>query len=256
VSTSQPALSLRGVGKDYGDRVAVGSVDLDVAPGELFGLLGPNGAGKTTTIGIACGVITPSRGRVEIAGTDLARAPRAAKARLGYVPQELALYGELTALQNLRYFGALYGLARATLAERIAWALELVGLADRARDRVAHFSGGMQRRLNLAAGLLHRPALLVLDEPTAGVDPQSRARLLDTIRALRASGTAVLYTSHLLDEVEALCDRVAILDRGSIVAIGTPHELARIHAGSHGERVARLEAAFLAVTGHALRDEP
>ena len=248
------ALSLRGVGKDYGARTAVAAIDLEVARGELLGLLGPNGAGKTTTIAMACGVLTPSRGRIEIAGVDLRTSPRAARAKLGYVPQELALYGELSALQNLRYFGALYGLRRATLDQRIAWALDLVSLADRARDRVKEFSGGMQRRLNLAASLLHRPELLILDEPTAGVDPQSRAHLFETLRALHAEGMAIVYTTHHLEEVELLCQRVAILDHGALIAVGAPGDLARTHAGGPGPKGASLEAAFLALTGRALRD--
>jgi ABC-2 type transport system ATP-binding protein len=248
------ALSLRGLGKNYGERVAVGSIDLEVDAGELFGLLGPNGAGKTTTIAMACGVLRPSRGRIAIAGIDLHAEPRAAKVKLGYVPQDLALYSELSADQNLRYFGALYGLGGATLDDRIAWALELVRLGDRARDRVKTFSGGMRRRLNLAASLLHRPELLILDEPTAGVDPQSRAHLFDTLRALHAAGTAVVYTSHYLEEVEQLCQRVAILDHGSIIAIGSPEELSRRHASNGDTRGARLEAAFLALTGRAVRD--
>jgi ABC-2 type transport system ATP-binding protein len=248
------ALSLRGVGKDYGRRVAVAAIDLEVGAGELVGLLGPNGAGKTTTIAMACGALTPSRGRIAIAGIDLRTSPRAARARLGYVPQELALYGELSLLQNLRYFGALYGLRGAALERRIAWALELVALADRAGDRVKELSGGMQRRLNLAASLLHRPELLILDEPTAGVDPQSRAHLFETLRALHADGMAMVYTSHHLEEVELLCQRVAILDHGALLAVGTPAELARAHAGDVAGPASRLEAAFLALTGSALRD--
>ncbi len=248
------ALSLQGVGKDYGARVAVAALDLEVAPGELLGLLGPNGAGKTTTIAMACGVLAPSRGRISIAGIDLHASPRAAKVKLGYVPQELALYGELSAVQNLRYFGALYGLGGAALEDRIAWALDLVRLADRASDRVTEFSGGMQRRLNLAASLLHRPELLILDEPTAGVDPQSRAHLFETLRSLHAAGMAIVYTTHYLEEVELLCQRVAILDHGTLIAIGTPDDLARAHAGSVSSRSARLETAFLALTGRALRD--
>jgi len=302
------ALSLRGLGKDYGARTAVGAIDLDAARGECLGLLGPNGAGKTTAISMACGVVTPTRGRVEICGIDLAREPAAAKARLGLVPQELAIYEELSGLQNLRYFGALYGLAGATLAERIEWALGVVELRDRAADLAKQYSGGMKRRLNLAAGLLHRPELLILDEPTVGVDPQSRNHIFETVRRLRQDGMAIVYTTHYMEEVEALCDRVAIIDAGAIVATGTVAELIAAHAGkglalelagdveaaaaaaaAHGSveragatlrvvpaaglaplvaaiegagatiariesREANLETAFLALTGHALRD--
>ena len=302
-------LSVRGIGKDYGARTAVAAIDLEVARGECLGLLGPNGAGKTTTILMISGVITPSRGSIAIGGHDLATDPFAAKVKLGLVPQDLAIYEELTARQNLAYFGALYGLSKALLRDRIAWALDVVGLADRAGEPVSHFSGGMKRRLNLAAGLVHHPELLVLDEPTVGVDPHSRNRIFETVRRLHAAGTTVIYTSHYMEEVEQLCDRVAIIDHGAIVADGTVHELVARHAGrglrlnvagdvdaavaaarSYGEvsragsslsvlprsgiapviaaiegagatitriesREANLEAAFLALTGHDLRDE-
>ena len=225
------ALTLRGLGKDYGPRTAVHTIDLDVVPGECLGLLGPNGAGKTTTISMACGVTTPTRGTVAIGGIDLAKDPLAAKAKLGLVPQELALYEELSGIQNLRYFGALYDLAGAVLAERIRWALDVVGLADRAGDQVKKYSGGMKRRLNMAAGLLHEPELLVLDEPTVGVDPQSRNHIFETVRALEQRGMTIIYTSHYMEEVEALCDRVAIIDAGAIIATGTVRELVAAHAG-------------------------
>jgi len=225
------ALSLRGLGKDYGARTAVKALDLDVVRGECFGLLGPNGAGKTTTISMACGVLTPSRGTVTIGGVELAREPRVAKAKLGLVPQELAIYEELSAVQNLRYFGALYGLAGATLGERIEWALGVVGLRDRASEPVKRYSGGMKRRLNLAAGLLHKPEVLVLDEPTVGVDPQSRNHIFETVRDLERGGMTVIYTTHYMEEVEELCDRVAIIDAGQIVATGTVAELIAAHAG-------------------------
>jgi len=218
-------LSLRGLGKDYGDRTAVGSLDLDVARGEILGLLGPNGAGKTTTISMACGVVTPTRGTVAIDGLDLAKQPYQAKARLGLVPQELAIFEDLSALQNLRYFGALYGV------RDVEWTLDVVGLRERAKEPVKRFSGGMKRRLNLACGLVHKPDLLVLDEPTVGVDPQSRNHIFETVRALHAGGMTVIYTSHYMEEVEALCTRVAIMDAGEIRALGTVAELVARHAG-------------------------
>jgi ABC-2 type transport system ATP-binding protein len=281
-------LSLRGLGKDYGDRVAVAGIDLEVAKGEILGLLGPNGAGKTTTISMACGVTTPSRGSVTIGGADLAREPYAAKRKLGLVPQDLALYEELTARQNLAYFAALYGVPKS--APAIDRALDLAGLADRAKEPVKQFSGGMKRRLNLAAGLVHEPELLVLDEPTVGVDPQSRAHIFDAVKALRAKGLTVVYTSHYMEEVEALCDRVAIMDGGKLVALGTIPELVGKHGGKGvtieledgrvltvtpagalapelaeiektgrivriESREANLEAAFLALTGRGLRDQ-
>jgi len=176
-------------------------------------------------------VLTPSRGTVTIGGVELAREPRVAKAKLGLVPQELAIYEELSAVQNLRYFGALYGLAGATLGERIDWALGVVGLRDRASEPVKRYSGGMKRRLNLAAGLLHKPEVLVLDEPTVGVDPQSRNHIFETVRDLERGGMTVIYTTHYMEEVEELCDRVAIIDAGQIVATGTVAELIAAHAG-------------------------
>lgn len=241
-------LELRGLGKDYGARKAVGAVDLDVARGELLGLLGPNGAGKTTLISMSCGVVTPSRGSVAIGGVPLAQG----KAKLGLVPQDLALYDELTAVQNLRYFGALYGLRGALLAERVDWALGVVGLRDRARDGVKQYSGGMQRRLNIAAGLLHKPELLILDEPTVGVDPQSRNHIFETVRALQREGMTVIYTSHYMEEVEALCDRVAIMDAGAIVSLGTVAELVAKHAGKgiELELTGDVDAAARAVEAH------
>ena len=225
-------LELRGLGKDYGARAAVAALDLDVAEGEIFGLLGPNGAGKTTTISMIAGVVAPSRGHARVAGHDVVTAAFAARAATGVVPQDLAIYDELTPRENLDFFGALYGLSGATLRERQAWALGVAGLADRADEPTKTFSGGMKRRLNLAAGLLHRPRLLVLDEPTVGVDPQSRKHIFDTIRALRADGMTVLYTSHYMEEVQALCDRVAIMDGGRIVAHGTIPELLAGRAGA------------------------
>jgi len=225
------ALSLRGLGKDYGARTAVTAIDLDVLGGECLGLLGPNGAGKTTTISMACGVVTPSRGSVTIGGVSLANQPRVAKAKLGLVPQDLAVYEELTAIQNLRYFGALYDLTGARLAARIDWVLGVVGLRDRATEPVKQYSGGMKRRLNLAAGLVHEPELIILDEPTVGVDPQSRNHIFETVKQLGKNGMTIVYTSHYMEEVEALCDRVAIVDAGAIVALGTVSDLVAQHAG-------------------------
>jgi ABC-2 type transport system ATP-binding protein len=221
-------MQLRGLGKDYGARTAVKAIDLDVARGEILGLLGPNGAGKTTTISMACGVVTPTRGTVTIGGQPLARG---AKRKLGLVPQDLALFDELTARENLEYFGALYGLGGEALAKRVAWSLDVVGLGDRARDVVKTYSGGMKRRLNIAAGLVHEPELLVLDEPTVGVDPQSRNHIFETVRKLHGGGMTVIYTSHYMEEVEALCERVAIMDHGEICALGTVGELVAKHAG-------------------------
>ena len=240
-----PALELRGLGKDYGTRVAVAALDLALAPGQILGLLGPNGAGKTTTISMACGVVTPSRGEVSVSGLDLRKQPKAARAKLGLVPQELAIYEELDAVQNLEYFGALQGLGGNELAARITWALELAGLTERAREAAKKYSGGMKRRLNLAAGLLHRPRVLILDEPTVGVDPQSRNHIFETVRSLAKEGMAILYTSHYMEEVEALCDRIAIMDGGKIVAVGTLPELLAAHAKGGLELELRGEAQVI-----------
>ena len=245
-------LALRGLGKSYGERAAVAAVDLDVTHGEILGLLGPNGAGKTTLISMACGVVTPSRGTVAIGDVDLATKPRIAKQKLGLVPQDLALYEDLSAIQNLQFFGAIYGLRGKTAAERIDWALDVAGLRDRAREPVKQYSGGMKRRLNIAAGLVHKPELLVLDEPTVGVDPQSRNHIFETVRKLRESGMTVIYTSHYMEEVEALCDRVAIMDAGAIVALGTVAELVAQHAarGVELEISGDLDAAMRAAEAH------
>ena len=216
--------------KRFGARVAVNGVNFEVGAGECYGLLGPNGAGKTTTISMICGLLGADSGTVTVAGKPVTPAAIDAKAAIGYVPQEIALYPDLTAAENLRFFGALYGLGKQQLTDRVAAVLEVVGLSDRAGDRVASYSGGMQRRANIAAGLLHDPALLVLDEPTVGVDPQSRNAILESVEQLVAAGRSVLYTTHYMEEAERLCDRVGIIDEGRIIAEGTRRELVeRIH---------------------------
>lgn len=220
-------LEVRDVRKAFGSLVAVDGVSFAVADGETVGLLGPNGAGKTTTVGMICGLVRPDAGAVLVDGRPLVSDTDPAKRRIGLVPQELALYEELTGRQNLEFFGALYGLDRAALAVAGASALELVGLTDRANDRVKTYSGGMKRRLNLAAALLHDPQTLVLDEPTVGVDPQSRNALFDNLEALKARGKSLLYTTHYMEEAERLCDRVVILDRGRVVASDTLRGLYR-----------------------------
>jgi ABC-2 type transport system ATP-binding protein len=223
-------LELKALGRDYGKRTAVKSLDLTIEKGEIFGLLGPNGAGKTTSISMACGVVAPSRGSVRVAGHDLATDGKAARRAIGLVPQELAIYEDLTPRQNLMYFGELYGARDTALVAAVDTALGIAELRDRADDLVKNLSGGMKRRLNLAAGLVHKPALLVCDEPTVGVDPQSRRHIFDSIKKLRDGGMTIVYTTHYMEEVEALCDRIAIMDGGEVIACGTLAELQAKHA--------------------------
>ena len=228
---SAPLLEIRHLRKTYGSLVAVDGASFTVPRGECLGLLGPNGAGKTTTLSMLAGLLTPDSGQVLIDGRALAGDTDPLKRQLGLVPQELALYEDLTAAENLAFFGALYSLEKATLHQRMADALAIVGLSDRARDKAGTFSGGMKRRLNLAAALLHDPQLLLLDEPTVGVDPQSRNAIFDNIEALRARGKTILYTTHYMEEVERLCDRVVIVDHGKVIADDTIAAL-RARAGS------------------------
>ncbi len=226
VATGDGALlACVGLRRSFDDVQAVDGVSFRIARGEAYGLLGPNGAGKTTTISMLCGLLEPDAGEVRIAGHDMRADAGAAKAAIGYVPQDLALYPDLTARENLAFFGRLYGLRGAELRARIEEVLEVVGLVERGDDRVGTYSGGMKRRVNIAAGLLHRPQLVVLDEPTVGVDPQSRNAILESVAALSEAGTSILYTSHYMEEVERLCDRVGIIDSGRMVAEGTRREL-------------------------------
>jgi len=221
----------KGLGKEYGELTAVDSLDLHIPEGEIFGFLGPNGAGKTTAISMMCGVITPTRGTATIDGHDIRDDAFAAKRAIGLVPQDLAVYEEINARQNLAFFGALYDLSGVELNKRIDWVLEVAGLTDRAKEPVEQFSGGMKRRLNMAVGLMHKPKLLVLDEPTVGVDPQSRNYIFETIRSLQSEhGMSVLYTSHYMEEVQSLCDRVAILDKGELIANDRVDDLINAHA--------------------------
>jgi ABC-2 type transport system ATP-binding protein len=219
------ALVCEGLVKRYGDRAVVDHVGFHIDEGEAYGLLGPNGAGKTTTISMIVGLLRPDAGTVTVGGISVADDPVAAKRLIGYVPQEIALYPELTARENLRYFGRLYGIPRRELAGRITEALAMVGLTDRGDDKVDTYSGGMKRRTNIAVALLHRPRLLILDEPTVGVDPQSRVAILDQVERLVENGISLLYTSHYMEEVDRVCTRVGIMDRGKVVADGTKQEL-------------------------------
>ena len=237
-----PILETKDLRKSFGDRAAVDGVSFSVGESESYGLLGPNGAGKTTTISIVCGLLRRDSGDVLVAGQPLTEKSVKSKAAIGYVPQEIALYEDLSGVENLKFFGRLYGISGKELEERTNLSLELVGLSERGRDRVSKYSGGMKRRLNIAAGLLHRPKLLILDEPTVGVDPQSRNAILENVEALKGEGLAVLYTTHYMEEAERLCDRVGIIDQGKIIAEGTRRELVqslaqkdRVSITAHGD---------------------
>ncbi len=220
-----PLLQIDHLAKAYGPVRAVQDISFSVRPGEIYGLLGPNGAGKTTTISMISGLLVPDGGSISIAGRPLAADPQAAKRLMGVVPQELALYEELSAAENLEFWGRLAGLDTKTARARTAEILAALTLSDRARDPVKTFSGGMKRRVNLGCALLHRPKLILLDEPTVGIDPQARLNILEFVRSLRADGVGVLYTTHYLEEAESLCDRIGIVDHGRMHAEGTLREL-------------------------------
>ena len=219
-------LEVADLSKSYGQRQAVRGVSFSVHGGEIFGLLGPNGAGKTTTIGMIATIVSATSGAVRVNGEGIAANVDSVKRKVGLVPQQVCLYPTLSAEENLRFFGRMYGLAGTRLESRVRAMLELAGLEKRRDDEVADFSGGMQRRLNLACGLIHEPELLLLDEPTVGLDPQSRERIFSSVEGLAAQGMAVLYTTHYMEEAESLCHRVAIMDEGRFVAEGTTRELA------------------------------
>jgi ABC-2 type transport system ATP-binding protein len=273
-------LIARGLCKSYGNLVAVHDVSISVAAGEIVGLLGPNGAGKSTTAAMLCGITTPDAGVITVDGVPLGAHNHAAKLLVGLVPQDLALIEDLPAVDNIMLFGSLYGMKGALLRSRAREALELVGLADRARSRPATFSGGMKRRLNIACALVHDPKVLVLDEPTVGIDPQSRNHIFENLETLRSRGKALLYTTHYMEEVERLCDRIIIIDHGRVVADDskealrarlppsatrryeisgdiTPSLLADLQARgiqSKPMEDASLEQVFLHMTGRELRD--
>lgn len=225
-STAQPLVEVRGITKQFGDFTAVNNVDLTLYTGEIFSLLGPNGAGKTTLISMISGLLSVTDGSATIGGHDITREPLAAKALLGVIPQEIALYESFSARQNLRFFGQLYGLGGRDLERRIDEVLDFIDLTDRQHDRVKTFSGGMKRRVNIGVGLLHKPQLVYMDEPTVGIDPQNRRRILDTVFRLRDEyAMTVLYTTHLMEESQEISDRVGIIDHGQIIALGTVADL-------------------------------
>jgi ABC-2 type transport system ATP-binding protein len=280
-------LTLSNVRKTFGKTVAVDGLSLSVRKGEILGLLGPNGAGKSTSVSLSVGLLAPDAGSVVIDG-NLDPAKPEVRQKIGVAPQALALYDALSGEENLRFFGEMYGLSGAVLDQRVTWCLEFVGLTDRRDDLAGGYSGGMKRRLNLAAALIHDPQLLLLDEPTVGVDPQSRNKIFESIEELHRQGRTIIYTTHYMEEAERLCDRIAIIDAGKLLALGTLNELLAAHGGppmlmvkTNGEerrtqtadplgelnRVAAtttieafqmekptLEQVFLRLTGRSLRD--
>ena len=246
---AEAVLACAGLRRTFGERVAVDGVGFTIAAGEAYGLLGPNGAGKTTSISMICGLLTRDAGEVRIEGRPLDTKTVDVKSLIGYVPQELAIYPDLTTRENLRFFGKLYGIGGADLDSRVDEILETIGLADRADEKTQGFSGGMKRRLNVGLGLLNRPKLLVLDEPTVGVDPQSRNAILESVAHFSTQGMAVLYTTHYMEEAERLCDRVGIIDEGQLKAEGTRRELValvgehdRVRMGVRGDATPAVQA--------------
>jgi ABC-2 type transport system ATP-binding protein len=250
-NTPEPVLVCRDLRKRYGTRQAVDGVGFQIAAGETYGLLGPNGAGKTTSISMICGLLRRDGGEVVVAGRPVDIGATDAKAAIGYVPQDLAIYPDLTARENLRFFGQLQRLRGKELERRVDEVLEVIDLADRARERTDGFSGGMKRRLNIGIGLLHHPRLLVLDEPTVGVDPQSRNAILSSVADLEQEGMAILYTTHYMEEAERLCDRIGIIDEGKIRAEGTRRELVALVGGK--DRVQLAAGGAIAPAVAALR---
>lgn len=231
---------LSDVVKRYDQKLTVDHVNFNIEEGEIFGLLGPNGAGKSTTISMICGLLKYDSGEIRIDGISVKEHPIEVKRRIGLVPQDLALYANMTAAENVRFFGKLYGLRGSLLKERTEEALAFTGLSDRAKEKPSTFSGGMKRRLNIACAIMHRPKLIIMDEPTVGIDPQSRNHILESVKELNRLGSTIIYTSHYMEEVAAICDRVAIMDKGHIIACGTEKELR--------ERVAHEEKIVVKAT--------
>ncbi|HXR66773.1 MAG TPA: ABC transporter ATP-binding protein [Ktedonobacteraceae bacterium] len=241
--------------KHFGKHEAVKGVSFTIGKGEIFGLLGPNGAGKSTTINMMCGYLVPTSGDTLIDGMSIRKNPYKVKRLLGVVPQEIALYKDLSSLENLEFFGQIYNMPTKERKERAADVLHFVGLYDRRKEPVKNFSGGMQRRINMAVAMIHQPQFLMMDEPTVGVDPQSRENIFDTIEKLRDQGTTILYTTHYMEEAERLCNHIAIMDSGTIIAMGTLEQLLSLRDQSR--EVARphgLQELFIQLTGKTLRD--
>jgi len=241
--------------KTFGKHEAVKDISFTIGKGEIFGLLGPNGAGKSTIMNMMCGYLEATSGDTLIDGQSITREPRKVKRMIGVVPQEIALYNDLNALENLEFFGEIYGLSSQERKERAQALLHFVGLYERRKEAVKKFSGGMQRRINMAIALMHQPAFLMMDEPTVGVDPQSREHIFTTIEQLRDQGTTILYTTHYMEEAEQLCNRIAIMDEGQIIASGTLEQLLAMRDQKREvQRPHGLQELFIQLTGKTLRD--
>jgi ABC-2 type transport system ATP-binding protein len=249
------AIEVNNLKKTFGNHEAVKDVSFTIGKGEIFGLLGPNGAGKSTTINMMCGYLEPTNGDTYIDGLSITKSPRKVKRIIGVVPQEIALYKDLTSMENLEFFGEIYGLTAKERKARAEEVLNLVGLYERRNEPIKTFSGGMQRRINMAVAMIHQPSFLMMDEPTVGVDPQSRENIFDTIEKLRDQGTTILYTTHYMEEAERMCDHIAIIDEGQIIAMGTLEQLLALR--DQNREVARprgLQELFIQLTGKTLRD--
>ncbi|MBQ1849268.1 MAG: ABC transporter ATP-binding protein [Lachnospiraceae bacterium] len=245
-------LRTKDLTKKYDNRVVVDNLNLEIKRGEVFGLLGPNGAGKSTTMNMICDIVKPTLGSVEFMGKDFRKNRKELVKKLGYIPQDLAIHGNLKAWENVELFTSLYGIKGAELKTAIDESLEYVGLSERRNDYAKSFSGGMKRRLNIACAIGHHPELLIFDEPTVGIDPQSRNFILSKIKESNQNGATVIYTSHYMEEVEAICTRIAIMDNGKIIACGTSQELKKL-VTKDAEDIS-LEEVFLTLTGKKLRD--
>lgn len=238
--------------KKYNNKVVVDNLNMEIQRGEIFGLLGPNGAGKSTTMNMICAIVRPTAGEIELLGRNPWKQKKDIIHKIGYIPQELAIHGNLKAWENVELFASLYGIKGKDLKKSVNASLEYVGLLERKQEFAKKFSGGMKRRLNIACALGHNPELLIFDEPTVGIDPQSRNFILDKIKESNAKGTTVIYTSHYMEEVEAICTRIAIMDNGKIIACGTSQELKKLV--NSGDENITLEEVFLTLTGKKLRD--
>jgi ABC-2 type transport system ATP-binding protein len=248
-------VSVMNLVKTFGKHEAVKGVSFTIGKGEIFGLLGPNGAGKSTTINMMCGYLAPTSGDTTIEGISVTKEPLKVKRMLGVVPQEIALYKDLNSLENLDFFGQIYGMPTKERRARAEEVLHFVGLYDRRKEPIKNFSGGMQRRINMAVAMIHQPDFLLMDEPTVGVDPQSRENIFDTIEKLRDQGVTILYTTHYMEEAERLCNHIAIMDEGHIIAMGTLEQLLALRDQNREvQRPHGLQELFIQLTGKTLRD--